>query len=136
MCFVDPDLMAFRARMVQRELVVGVVSCPGADGNPKLKAQYSAFTAKFTPELTSNAKDLKSIVARKGHNFDVVITEIANRTAQQPRWAAATCRSIRMRRITASNGSFGHSTPSFWNVSRPISQGSKGSRRQVRRLPS
>jgi hypothetical protein len=90
-CFVDPDLMAFRARMVQQELVVGVLSCPGADGSRKLDKQYAAFIQKFTPELASNAQDLKSIVTRKGRNFDVVITEIANRTAQQPNGDPAFC---------------------------------------------
>jgi len=90
-CFVDPDLMAFRARMVQQELVVGVLSCTGADGSRKLDKQYAAFIAKFTPELASNAQDLKSIVARKGRNFDVVVTEIANRTAQQPNGDPAFC---------------------------------------------
>jgi len=83
-CFGDPELMAFRARMVQQELVVGVLSCTGADGSRKLDKQYAAFIQKFTPELASNASDLKSIVARKGRDFDVVITEIANRTAQRP----------------------------------------------------
>src|SRR5260221_2910299 len=90
-CFVDPDLAAFRARMVQQELVVGALSCTGADGNRKLDKQYAAFIAKFTPELATNAQDLKSIVARKGRNFDVVITEIANRTAQRPTEDAAFC---------------------------------------------
>ena len=90
-CFVDPDLAAFRARMVQQELVVGVLSCTEANGNRKLDKHYAAFIAKFTPELASNAGDLKSIVARKGRNFDVVITEIANRTAQRPVEDAAFC---------------------------------------------
>jgi len=90
-CFVDPDLAAFRARMVQQELVVGVLSCQGAVGSRKLDKQYAAFIDKFTPELASNAQDLKSIVARKGRNFDVVITEIANRTAQQPNGDPAFC---------------------------------------------
>src|SRR5204862_446529 len=49
-CFVDPDLMAFRTRMVQQELVVGVLSCTGADGSRKLDKQYTAFIQKFTPE--------------------------------------------------------------------------------------
>jgi hypothetical protein len=88
-CFVDPDLAAFRARMVQQELVVGALSC--TDGSRKLDKQYAAFIAKFTPELATNAQDLKSIVARKGRNFDVVITEIANRTARRPVEDAAFC---------------------------------------------
>jgi len=90
-CFVDPDLMAFRTRMVQQELVVGVLSCTGADGGRKLDKQYAAFIQKFTPELASNAADLKGIVTRKGRNFDVVVTEIANRTAQRPVEDAAFC---------------------------------------------
>jgi hypothetical protein len=90
-CFVDPDLAAFRARMVQQELVVGALSCTEADGSRKLDKQYAAFIAKFTPELASNAQDLKGVVARKGRNFDVVITEIANRTAQRPVEDAAFC---------------------------------------------
>src|SRR5258708_5303669 len=90
-CFVDHDLMACRPRMVQQELVVGVLSCTGADGSRKLDKQYTAFIQKFTPELASNAADLKGIVARKGRNFDVVVTEIANRTAQRPVEDAAFC---------------------------------------------
>jgi hypothetical protein len=90
-CFAEADLLAFRARMVQQELAVGVLQCKGSDGVRQYDAQYRAFVAKFNPELASNAQDLKSIVSRKGRNFDVVITEIANRTAQRPTQDAAFC---------------------------------------------
>ncbi len=90
-CFADADLVAFRSRMVQQQLAVGALQCKGPDGLRQLDKQYGAFVAKFNPELATNAHDLKSIVARKGRNFDVVLTEIANRTAGQPTQDAAFC---------------------------------------------
>jgi hypothetical protein len=42
------------------------------------------FVHKFSPELKSNATELKRVAARKKINVDVLVTEIANRTAQQP----------------------------------------------------
>ena len=77
--------------MVQQELSVGVLACANADGSRRLDPQYGAFVAKFHSELTANAQELQSIVQRKGRNFDGVITEIANRTAQQPTGDAAFC---------------------------------------------
>lgn len=90
-CFADPDLVTFRSRMVQQELTVGVLSCKGSDGNRLYEKQYNDFLAKFSPELSTNAQELKSIVTAKGRNFDVVITEIANRTAQEPNDDPAFC---------------------------------------------
>lgn len=90
-CYDDTDLSAFRARMVQQELVVGVLQCKGADGKMHLDDEYSAFITKFTPELSSNAVAMKSVVARKRANLDVMVTEIANRTAQRPVNDAAFC---------------------------------------------
>ena len=90
-CFDEASLSAWRVRMVQQELSVGVLSCKGADGNRRLDPQYRAFVAKFGPELASNAEALQAVVQRKGRNFDGVITEIANRTAQQPVGDAAFC---------------------------------------------
>ena len=90
-CYSDADLGAFRARMVQQELVVGVLQCKGPDGKPHLDDEYSAFIQKFTPELTSNAVEMKSLVRRKKLNLDVIVTEIANRTAQRPVQDPAFC---------------------------------------------
>lgn len=90
-CFTDSDISAFRARMVQQQLAVAVLSCKSADGLRLYERQYGNFLAKFDQELKANAVELKSVVARKGRNFDVVITEIANRTAQQPQGDPAFC---------------------------------------------
>jgi hypothetical protein len=83
-CYNDADLNAFRVRMVQQQLVVGALQCKGPDGKPHLNDEYAAFVQKFNPELASNATELKSLVRRKKANLDVMVTEIANRTAQRP----------------------------------------------------
>jgi hypothetical protein len=83
-CYEDSDLKAFRVRMVQQQLVVGALQCKGADGKLYLNDEYAAFVKKFSPELSSNANELKSLVKRKKANLDIMVTEIANRTAQRP----------------------------------------------------
>src|SRR5437899_712418 len=50
-CYDDVDLGAFRVRMVQQELVVGVLQCKGPDGIHQLDKQYGDFVKKFSPEL-------------------------------------------------------------------------------------
>ena len=90
-CFDDAQLAAYRVRMVQQELAVGTLACKGSDGSRRFDAQYGQFLAKFRGELQANAGELQSVVTGKGRNFDVVVTEIANRTAQQPNRDAAFC---------------------------------------------
>ena len=90
-CFDDAQLAAWRVRMVQQELAVGTLACKGTDGSRRFDAQYGQFLAKFRGELQANAGELQSVVAGKGRNFDVVVTEIANRTAQQPNRDGAFC---------------------------------------------
>jgi hypothetical protein len=90
-CFDDAQLAAYRVRMVQQELAVGTLACKGSDGSRRFDAEYGQFLDKFKGELQANAGALKDTVTRKGRNFDVVVTEIANRTAQQPNADPAFC---------------------------------------------
>ena len=90
-CYEDSDLSAFRVRMVQLELVVGALHCKGADGKLQLDKQYGAFVAKFQSELSSNSAEMQSVTNHKRANLDVMVTEIANRTAQQPTNDPAFC---------------------------------------------
>jgi hypothetical protein len=90
-CFDDSQLAAYRVRMVQQELAVGTLACKGSDGSRRFDAQYGQFLNKFRGELQANAGELQGVVTAKGRNFDVVVTEIANRTAQQPNTDAAFC---------------------------------------------
>jgi hypothetical protein len=90
-CYNDADLGTYRVRNVQQQLAVGVLACKGADGQRQLTPQYQAFVEKFGPDLSANAAELKSMVARKRLNIDVMVTEIANRTAGRPTEDAAFC---------------------------------------------
>ena len=90
-CYNDTDLSAFRVRMVQQQLVVAALQCKGANGKIYLDDEYAAFIKKFSPELSTNANELKSLVRRKKANLDVMVTEIANRTAQRPTQDPAFC---------------------------------------------
>lgn len=81
-CYNESDLGIIRTRMVQQEIVVGVLQCKGADGSRMLDAKYAAFLTKYNPELASNAASLQEVATRKRANVDVLVTEIANRTAQ------------------------------------------------------
>ncbi|OFX00243.1 MAG: hypothetical protein A3D94_12815 [Alphaproteobacteria bacterium RIFCSPHIGHO2_12_FULL_66_14] len=90
-CYSAADLDTYRVRNVQQQLAVGVLSCKAADGSRRLTQQYVAFLDKFNPELATNAVELRSLVARKRLNVDVLVTEIANRTASRPSHDAAFC---------------------------------------------
>ena len=90
-CFTETELSAFRVRQTQQSLAVGVLQCKAPDGSRLYDKQYQAFITKFNPELASNATELKAIIARKRKNFDVVITEVANRTGNQPTGDAQFC---------------------------------------------
>ena len=118
-CFNDADLSAFRVRMVQQELAVGVLSCKAIDGTRAYDRQYMSFLTKFNPELVNNAVDLKAVVLSKHRNFDVVITEIANRAAQQPTQDAAYC----SRHLRALEWSLSPSVTSLTQVPSPYDLG-------------
>ncbi len=90
-CYDAADLGTYRVRSVQQQLAVGVLSCKSADGSRRLTDQYQAFITKFTPDLASNAAELKSLAGRKRLNIDVLVTEIANRTAGRPTQDAEFC---------------------------------------------
>ena len=90
-CFTESELSAFRARQTQQSLAVGVLQCKAPDGTRQYDKQYQEFVTKFNPELAINAKELQSIVGRKRRNFDVTITEVANRTGSQPTGDALFC---------------------------------------------
>lgn len=90
-CYDAADLGTYRVRSVQQQLAVGVLSCKSADGSRRRTEQYQAFITKFTPDLATNAAELKTMAARKRLNIDVLVTEIANRTAGRPTEDAAFC---------------------------------------------
>ena len=80
-CYNEADLNAYRVRMAQQSLVVGVLQCQGPGGTRLYERQYTDFLNKFNPELATNAKELQAVASKKRVNFNGMVTEIANRTA-------------------------------------------------------
>lgn len=83
-CYTEDDLAAFRVRMVQQSLVVGVLICKDANQVRLLDAPWGEFVKKYDPELSANFRDMQVLATRKRVNYDVLITEVANRTGGRP----------------------------------------------------
>jgi hypothetical protein len=82
-CYDQQSLTAYYERMLQQELAVGTLSCQNADGSRKYEKQYGDVLNKFSGDLSANAVELKTIVAKRRLNMDVLVTEFANREAQR-----------------------------------------------------
>jgi hypothetical protein len=82
-CYNAADLTVIRARMLHQELVVATLQCQNPNGARALETIYASYNTKFTPELTTNARSLQQLAARKHFNVDVLVTEFANRMAQR-----------------------------------------------------
>jgi hypothetical protein len=82
-CYDQQSLTAYYERMLQQELAVGTLSCQNADGSRKYEKQYGDVLNKFSGDLSSNAAELKTLVAKRKLNMDVLVTEFANREAQR-----------------------------------------------------
>lgn len=83
MCY-DPDAMsAYYVRMTQQEMAVGTLTCQTSDGKRLFEKQYGDTLNKFGADLSANARELQAVIKGKRQNFDVVITEFANREAQR-----------------------------------------------------
>ena len=82
-CYDEQSLATYNARMMQQELAVGTLSCQNADGSRKFSKQYGDVLAKFSGDLSANASEIKAVAAKRHLNMDVLVTEFANREAQQ-----------------------------------------------------
>jgi len=82
-CFTDAEIAQIRARMAQQELSVGTLQCQLPGGGRALQSQYESFVDKFNSELATNARATTAALQRRRMNFNSVITEMANRTAQR-----------------------------------------------------
>ncbi len=81
-CYNAADLAIVRSRMLQMELNVATLQCQTAGGTRAFEDLYRNFIGKFNAELSTNARAMQQMAGRKRFNFDVVVTEFANRTAQ------------------------------------------------------
>ena len=83
-CYSETDLSAFRMRMVQQSLVVGVLICKGENQTRLLEAQWGEFVKKYDSELSANFREMQTLARGQRANYDVMTTEIANRTGGRP----------------------------------------------------
>jgi hypothetical protein len=81
-CYNDTDLSVVRSRMLQQEMTVATLQCQSPGGGRAFEGLYTTFLSKFNAELATNARSMQQMAGRKRFNFDVMITEFANRTAQ------------------------------------------------------
>jgi hypothetical protein len=82
-CYDEAAMSVYYTRMTQQQLAVGTLSCQEAGGKRRFEKQYSDLLAKYGSDLASNAADIKAIAAKRRLNMDVLVTEFANREAQQ-----------------------------------------------------
>jgi peptidoglycan hydrolase-like protein with peptidoglycan-binding domain len=82
-CYDSTEIGVVRIRMLQQELVVGTLQCQLPGGGRVFDGEYTKFLSKFAGELGTSGQLLQTLARRKGFNLDVLVTEIANRTARR-----------------------------------------------------
>ncbi len=81
-CYNPTDLSVYRVRLVQMELNVATLQCQTTGGVRAYEQIYGSFVAKYQSELAANTRSLQEMSRRKRFNVDILVTEMANRTAQ------------------------------------------------------
>ena len=80
-CYTSGDLDVIHARMAQQVFATATLGCKTPGGARRFNRHYSDFIRKFQADLDANAESLQNVADRKGFDMDVVLTEMANRTA-------------------------------------------------------
>jgi hypothetical protein len=82
-CLDESDHNAVRARILQNSLATATLTCLDAQRKRLLEAKYNQFVQRYNAEYAENARMLRQISARRGRNFDVLNTDMANQAAVQ-----------------------------------------------------
>ncbi|MBX3497962.1 MAG: hypothetical protein KF889_00840 [Alphaproteobacteria bacterium] len=82
-CLDEAEHNAVRARILQNSLATATLTCLGANRVRLLEAKYNQFVQRYNSEYAENARTLRQIAARRGRNFDVMNTDMANQAAAQ-----------------------------------------------------
>ena len=82
-CLDESEHAAVRARILQNSLATATLTCLDDKRNRLLEAKYTQFVQRYNPEYAENARALRQIAARRGKNFDVMNTDMANHAAAQ-----------------------------------------------------
>jgi len=82
-CLDEADHNAVRARILQNSLATATLTCLDDKRGRLLEAKYNQFVQRYNPEYAENARVLRQVAARRGKNFDVLNTDMANQAAAQ-----------------------------------------------------
>jgi hypothetical protein len=82
-CLDEAEHNAVRARILQNSLATATLTCLDDKRNRLLEAKYGQFVQRYNPEYAENARVLRQIAAKRGKNFDVLNTDMANQAAAQ-----------------------------------------------------
>jgi len=82
-CLDEAEHNAVRARILQNSLATATLSCLDAQRKRLLEVKYNQFVQRYNSEYAENARTVRQIAARRGRNFDVLHTDMANQAAAQ-----------------------------------------------------
>lgn len=82
-CLDEAEHNAVRARILQNSLATATLTCLDDKRNRLLGTKYEQFVQRYNAEYAENARTLRQIAARRGKNFDVLNTDMANQAAAQ-----------------------------------------------------
>ena len=82
-CLDEAEHNAVRARILQNSLATATLTCLGDSRNRLLEVKYNQFVQRYNAEYAENARTVRQIAARRGKNFDVLNTDMANQAAAQ-----------------------------------------------------
>jgi hypothetical protein len=82
-CLDEAEHEAVRARILQNSLATATLTCLDDKRNRLLEAKYNQFVQRYGSAYAENARALRQISARRGKNFDVLNTDMANHAATQ-----------------------------------------------------
>jgi len=82
-CLDESEHDAVRARILQNSLATATLTCLDDKRARLLEPKYNQFVQRYNPEYAENARVMRQISARRGKNFDVLNTDMANQAAAQ-----------------------------------------------------
>jgi membrane-bound lytic murein transglycosylase B len=82
-CLDEAEHNAVRARILQNSLATATLTCLDAKRGRLLEVKYNQFVQRYNPEYAENARVLRQVAAKRGRNFDVMNTDMANQAANR-----------------------------------------------------
>jgi hypothetical protein len=82
-CLDEAEHTALRARILHNSLATATLTCLDDKRVRLLEPKFNLFVQRYNPEYAENARVLRQTAARRGKNFDVLNTDMANQAAAQ-----------------------------------------------------